>query len=1027
MRIEDILHEPGNELMKFSPPSDGMPTPGFVDCFLATATAGWKGAGALLRRFVTDWKEANGIPVERSPEAEAALAEIPEEDRERYDRAETEADVISQREAIEAERYSDFLYERAGIAGTLGTFAGHLADPAVLAEGAATAPLMGPIGEAVAGFAGFASRSLGVKVGFEGLLKGTAAGKILKAAGHGGTSAAIFSLIDAGRKKYIGIPIENLGADVGWNSLLGACLGGIGSGIGMLAGKLRANRTELKESFGESIMSDFSPSDIEVVADADGNVTGAAINGKKTSSLAKYCSFSPTSIGVYGNNSVLKRITLASFNTNHEGAPAITTEYRYALQINKGEAAASEINKLKELAIKSGRVESPERFDDICFSAMTTGTPSGIPEIDKAALITGRKYFDSMRDLGLELRLFDRALGKRYIFPEGNLDDLVQQAVTEGKGGETVERILKTKDDLRVLRQTGGDVQLKETTALLNKELDKAEKELRELLKRERPLLQEDLDEAVRESGNARYAPIVFDAVKIRDNPAAFRDTMVRCLMRYDRMTERAALNTVEDMITRIYGGEQSGYFSILRARAGKAGATKERVFRIPSTELIDFLVTDPERLIRHQARTFGYDIAEAQTLRELGFQSWEAVMSGVSEEAARQGFPKGTEKILKYARQIPFIIKGQINPPPITFGDRLLNASIQSMKTLNYVTLMGKVILGCAEDFAMTFAKRGLFRHIGELLNYRKTPHFFSKEELKMFGICLDDVSKTPYGFMDTFSDFARKGVRTFGRMTGVPQFENLRAGFLANLTAKDLSQAILEGATSVPGLKESEVNTIRGMLQKHAVKDGKLVTDLQLSLWDEDAAILFMGKIRRMVSQYIVRPNAGDMPLFLRKPAGQMFSMFTSWAFALHNQILLPLLESGKHAELAKMMVYGFGLGFLTEQIRSYIRGEVPDATDPQFLERTVTRMPLGVFGLLGEYIADLSRKENQSARNMIYTLAKKGNLRYPLELFDVAHYPFREQPLTEKERRRALALIPFNNLLYINPIVNYFTADK
>lgn len=258
MRLEDILHEPGNELMKFSPPSDRMPTPGFVGCFLATVDEGWKGAGALLRRFVTDWKEAHGAPVERSPEAEAALAEIPEGDRGRYDRAETEADVISQSEAIEAERYSDFLYERAGIAGKLGAVTGRLINPVEIAEFAAASVPASAIGGAVAGFAGFASRALGARVGFEGLLKGTAAGKILKAAGHGGTTAAIFSFMDAGRKKYIGAPIENLGADVGWNSLLGACLGGVGSGLGMLAGKLRANRLELKDSFAGSLLNDFS-------------------------------------------------------------------------------------------------------------------------------------------------------------------------------------------------------------------------------------------------------------------------------------------------------------------------------------------------------------------------------------------------------------------------------------------------------------------------------------------------------------------------------------------------------------------------------------------------------------------------------------------------------------------------------------------------------------------------------------------------------------------------------------------------
>jgi hypothetical protein len=122
---------------------------------------------------------------------------------------------------------------------------------------------------------------------------------------------------------------------------------------------------------------------------------------------------------------------------------------------------------------------------------------------------------------------------------------------------------------------------------------------------------------------------------------------------------------------------------------------------------------------------------------------------------------------------------------------------------------------------------------------------------------------------------------------------------------------------------------------------------------------------------------------------------------------------------------MVYGFGFSLLREVIQGKITNNEYDWKDPKLYEAAIRRMPLGIVGAATDYVIPCINGELKllDSRDVVYNLVKGGSLKYLIDAYDSLKTSInKDKTLTEPELRRAVGLIPFNNLFYLQPIMNY-----
>ena len=268
------------------------------------------------------------------------------------------------------------------------------------------------------------------------------------------------------------------------------------------------------------------------------------------------------------------------------------------------------------------------------------------------------------------------------------------------------------------------------------------------------------------------------------------------------------------------------------------------------------------------------------------------------------------------------------------------------------------------------------------------------------------------------------------FWKMTGVPAIDDFRSRLAACLYGQEMAEQIFKGEAFETRLKANTIAAIKEQLVTHSVRGEFGFEDLRISSWEDQRALsAFMAEIERKVRAQVIMPSAGDVPTLARSSVGRLLTMFTGWSFAITNQVLLPLIESGKFVQLAKLMGYGYGCAYLSETIRGVLNGKPYDPTGKEIHTRIWRRLPTGLLGLVGENIVDAATGQINSSRELVYSLAKSGELRWALDAFDSALALSKKsqtgKPLTEWQIRRLYSVIPFANLWYINPVLNFFNG--
>lgn len=977
--------DPHDHIARFAGEMSDVPTPSFLDCFSVQIANSWQSIGTGVRHFLEDYKESHGVESPREEKVSTLLEMVPEEEKAAFSWVKSEGDFWSQEHALELEKENEWLRENSNLAGGFGTFIGEILDPVTIAEFGAIGKGVGALAQfvkpAAKAFAGWANRTFGTGLEFLKIVTGETAKRILGTAGHVGTTAAVYSYIKDNERQYVGIPVENIGSNMAWNGLLGACLGGVGGYVAPHLQKLRRKNTKnLTRSFSEKALNDFSDSEIQVewsdVADMfpkqlEGHLDISGfqkVNIDGESSFSRFFGVIPTVQGLMSKSSTVNKLTDAFFR------------HQYFAEGSQGALSG---------------ISTPVE------SEMTQWT--GLKHISSGVIAKHGKEF--VKQGYGDFMAFNEEFCRAMWSGERSYNHIVSGC-----------------------------------TAAIRKNMQPLHNEA---------LRYEIFTKTPESLVDESYFPRIYDLEKINENFGGWEKTFKDAVKnRHPEYTE-VEINEYFENVTDTIRGLDIDDIPTIQAVQSKAKVTKGRKVDLASLDLFDYLVHEPSRILDTYFTGLGYEVAQKRVLQELGYETFADAYKAAKKELheisrtlsgeERNRFEQQAEKDLEFLKKIPKLITGQISSEMrFNIGtkglNRKLHSGLNTLSTLNSTTLLGKIGLSCFEDLAITASERGFCRHVGELWRHKfgNALEGFTKEELHRFGIAIESLS----GNINILTSPSKttKWSSLFYKITGAPMIDDFRARVIASVTSQELAANILKGKKFATRLNAKSIKEIHNELQKHAEIGEYGIEDMNISSWDSfDAKRDFMAEVERNVRKNIPNPGAGDIPPFFKSPMGKLLTMFMGWHFSLTNQVLLPLLRNGKPEwrKFALLMTYGYGLAFLSNVMRGYIRGKPYDLDVKDIYIDSFTRMPLGMLTIPIDLGASIYQgvRSSQWGHDVAYTIAKNGNLRWIWDALDAIGSTVRASQTGDwnKTLRKMMGIVPFMNLWCINPILNYFTDGE
>jgi hypothetical protein len=498
----------------------------------------------------------------------------------------------------------------------------------------------------------------------------------------------------------------------------------------------------------------------------------------------------------------------------------------------------------------------------------------------------------------------------------------------------------------------------------------------------------------------------------------------------------------------------------------GKAtNITKERSLDIPDSELEEFLINDAEYLMN----TFSYQASALARLkaglRELGYDSMGDVYKAVRDEAfeklsaaERSNIeidPKAAAKFQKdITKEINFIRDSV---------DSLLGNYAGKVPALAYLrryqayTLLGAVALASGPDLAMAPLKHGM----GDALVHgwgasmagltNKKFRRAQIEEFKDMGVGIElemndaiRMAVDPDGGLQgpgntVMGKIAKAGDALFGRLSLIAYWNN----FGKRVAARTVSAKILRHMKKLSKGGQLDEKTISDLAQvgigrEHyagIIRNLKNVDEYggsfiaNLNKWDDpDLVRVYQGAIQRAANNTVITPGAGDVPLWMQKSeAAKTIMQFKSFANAAVGKILIHSLQK-RDANTAISLTMMVFLGAVSYNLKRITNGKEVDLDPATLLAEGVSRS--GMPGVVFDYGVALNPWARVSSRfagqNQTETIFGP-TLGLTADALQVANKLARGEELTEKEKKDAMRMVPFNNLFYLRLLFNKIAEDK
>jgi hypothetical protein len=492
------------------------------------------------------------------------------------------------------------------------------------------------------------------------------------------------------------------------------------------------------------------------------------------------------------------------------------------------------------------------------------------------------------------------------------------------------------------------------------------------------------------------------------------------------------------------------------------AASLKERDVHINQKFLRDYLISDPLALMDSYVTSMGFNIAEAKALKRLGYNNFKEVEEKFLREQGGYVTDSEAAEGYKLLLEMPRIVSGQFDAArrkelDLAMGGSWARQAIGMFQDLNVARFLGGVGIAGAVDIAANAAKGTTCRHICGLIK-----HCFggalgglTKEEAMAAGFAIDDLlaetrhvssvstlEDIPSKIGDMIAKSREKVTRPLAEfainLSKIRILDGARERVASSLNCLDVGSKILAGERKVGKLEGEVLERIKAQLEKYKTTDPDGISFYNLSSWDDALARAdFEAEIRRGVRGEVFRPNIGDIPNAMRTPHAKIFGMFYSFSCGMVNSIILPMAQAGRYGQLATLVAASSGYEILGEFIRSHIRGNPYDLNSAEDIEKlayrglakapVISQLMSGVnivtFGQFGESIM-------KSGYDLSSTILRGGNLSFAFDAFDAARslgqIAAGKRVLTQKEARKMIKIIPFQNNYFVRPLFNIMISN-
>jgi len=555
-------------------------------------------------------------------------------------------------------------------------------------------------------------------------------------------------------------------------------------------------------------------------------------------------------------------------------------------------------------------------------------------------------------------------------------------------------------------------------------------------------------------------------------NRASETDAKVDAKMEeFARLTDQEVREIVDETIDTILGNAEGRipYDSIV---SGPRGPLKERLLRIESAKIQDFMELDVERVLHAQVRTMSADVEiakkfgsvdMAEEIRKLNDEANRKIaqvdgsdLTDAQKQKERQRLDKARKDAIRDVEGIRDRLRGQYALP--SNPDSLILRGNRIVRNLNYMRLLGGMTLSAIPDMGKVVFTHGLvstFRD-GFVPMVRNFKNFrVAADEVKMAGTALDMVldSRT-MSIADITGDFGRhsmfeRGMQAassrFGMVSLMAPWNAAMKQFTGIITMTNILKAAERVAAGKPakadvrklaaaGINEDLASRIVQQFKANgSVSDGIYLPGGQ-NWTDRQALEAFRTAVVRDVDRTIVTPGQ-DKPLWMSTELGKTVGQFKSFAVASMQRTVLAGLQQRDAATLNGALVM-MGLGAMTYWAKEAAAGREP-SDDPRVwavnafdwsglggwlmeannISEKATRGRVGLSAITGEQVS------RYATRNV--TGAFLGPTADAVaDIFQVSGSIFAGDT-TKSDLRKMRQLVPLQNLWYIRRMLNQVEA--
>lgn len=563
------------------------------------------------------------------------------------------------------------------------------------------------------------------------------------------------------------------------------------------------------------------------------------------------------------------------------------------------------------------------------------------------------------------------------------------------------------------------------------------------------------------------------DAEGIARKADAKADAAAKKAQEFSRLSDDEVKDLVEETIDTILGNADGRipYDSIV---SGPRGPLKERLLRIESKKIQEFLNTDIEEVLHAQVRTMSADVElakkfgsvdMAEQIRKINDEANRkiAAVDGMKDKDGKPATPEAKAKErarLDRARKSAVRdieamrdrLRGQYALP--SNPDGIVLRAGRVARNLNYLRLLGGMTLSAFPDMAGIVLKHGLtstFRDgFAPLVSNMKAVKL-AGAEVKAAGTALDMIlDSRAMSIAEIGDQFGRgtkfeRAIKSAGTRFGVvslmaPWNAAMKqfSGMVVMTNLLRASEKVAKGQASPKEIRKLAGAGINADLAERITKQFSKYGETQDGVflakaadWDDRLAKeAFRAAVVRDVDRIIVTPGQ-DKPLWMSTELGKTVGQFKSFNISAMQRIALSALQQRDAETLAGVMT-SMALGAMTYVAKQAVAGkEISD--DPAvwatnafdwsglagwFMEvnnvaEKASRGRIGLSALTGE---QMSRYQS---RNVV------GAFLGPTpdavaDIFQVTGSMFAGDT-TKSDLHKMRQLLPFQNLFYVRGLLN------